>query len=62
MAGAPLAGGGLSMTGSQVQLTAVGLRSVLVGQISSLQGTAVRRARAQPHRDLADAARQSEHR
>jgi ferric reductase like protein len=39
MAGAPLAGGGLSMTGSQVQLTAVGLHSVLVGQISSLQGT-----------------------
>jgi hypothetical protein len=39
MAGAPLAGGGLSMTGSQVQLTAVGLRSVLVGKIISLQGT-----------------------
>ena len=39
MAGAPLAGGGLSMTGSQVQLTAVGLRSVLTGQITSLQGT-----------------------
>ena len=39
MAGAPLASGGLSMTGSQVQLTAVGLHSVLVGQISSLQGT-----------------------
>jgi hypothetical protein len=39
MAGAPLGGGGLSMTGSQVQLTAIGLRSVLTGQISSLQGT-----------------------
>jgi hypothetical protein len=39
MAGAPLAGGGLSMTGSEVQLTAVGLASVLTGQISSLQGT-----------------------
>ena len=39
MAGAPLAGGGLSMAGSQVQLTAVGLHSVLVGQIISLQGT-----------------------
>ena len=39
MAGAPLGNGGLSMTGSQVQLTAVGLRSVLTGQIVSLQGT-----------------------
>ncbi len=39
MAGAPLPGGGLSMTGSQVQLTAVGLRSVLTGQITALQGT-----------------------
>jgi sulfoxide reductase heme-binding subunit YedZ len=39
MAGAPLGGGGLSMTGSQVQLTAVGLNSVLTGQITSLQGT-----------------------
>jgi sulfoxide reductase heme-binding subunit YedZ len=39
MAGAPLPSGGLSMTGSQVQLTAVGLRSVLTGQIVSLQGT-----------------------
>jgi DMSO/TMAO reductase YedYZ heme-binding membrane subunit len=39
MAGAPIQGGGLSMTGSQVQLTAVGLASVLTGQISALQGT-----------------------
>jgi hypothetical protein len=39
MAGAPVPGGGLSMTGSQVQLTAVGLTSVLTGQISTLQGT-----------------------
>lgn len=39
LAGAPLPGGGLSMTGSQVQLTAVGLSSVLTGQIASLQGT-----------------------
>ena len=39
MAGAPLGNGGLSMTGSQVQLTAVGLSSVLTGQIVSLQGT-----------------------
>jgi hypothetical protein len=38
MAGAPMPGGGLSMTGSQVQLTAVGLRSVLEGKIESLQG------------------------
>jgi DMSO/TMAO reductase YedYZ heme-binding membrane subunit len=39
MAGSPVPGGGLSMTGSQVQLTAVGLASVLTGQINSLQGT-----------------------
>jgi hypothetical protein len=38
MGGAPLEGGGLSMTGSQVDLTASGLSSVLQGQIVSLQG------------------------
>jgi methionine sulfoxide reductase heme-binding subunit len=38
MAGAPLLGGGLSMTGSQVDLLADGLPSVMQGQIVSLQG------------------------
>ena len=39
MAGAPLGGaGGLSMTGSQVDLSAIGLASVLQGRIVSLQG------------------------
>jgi hypothetical protein len=38
MAGAPLDGGGLSMTGSQVDLLADGLPSVMEGQIVSLQG------------------------
>jgi hypothetical protein len=38
MAGAPVAGGGLSMTGSQVDLSAVGLASVLQGRIVTLQG------------------------
>lgn len=38
LGGAPLEGGGLSMTGSQVDLTAAGLSSVLQGQIVSLQG------------------------
>ncbi|MBV9309764.1 MAG: ferric reductase-like transmembrane domain-containing protein [Solirubrobacterales bacterium] len=38
MAGAPLADGGLSMTGSQVALAAPGLHSAMQGQISSLQG------------------------
>jgi methionine sulfoxide reductase heme-binding subunit len=38
LAGAPLGGGGLSMTGSQVDLSAVGLASVLQGRILSLQG------------------------
>jgi sulfoxide reductase heme-binding subunit YedZ len=37
LAGAP-AGGGLSMTGSQVDLTAVGLRSALSGRVVSLDG------------------------
>jgi len=39
LAGAPLDGGGLSMTGSQVDLLADGIPSVLEGQIVSLQGT-----------------------
>jgi hypothetical protein len=38
MAGAPIGGGGLSMTGSQVDLLADGLSSVMEGQIVSLQG------------------------
>jgi sulfoxide reductase heme-binding subunit YedZ len=38
MGGAPLQGGGLSMTGSQVDLAATGRSSVLQGQIVSLQG------------------------
>ena len=38
MAGAPLSGGGLSMTGSQVDLLVDGLPSVMEGQIVSLQG------------------------
>jgi methionine sulfoxide reductase heme-binding subunit len=38
MAGAPLSGGGLSMTGSQVDLLVDGLSSVMEGQIVSLQG------------------------
>ena len=37
LVGAPQ-GGGLSMTGSQVDLTAVGLRSAMAGQIVSLDG------------------------
>jgi DMSO/TMAO reductase YedYZ heme-binding membrane subunit len=38
MGGAPLAGGGLSLAGSQVDLTGPGLRSALGGKIVSLQG------------------------
>jgi len=38
MGGVPLDGGGLSMTGSQVDLAAVGHRSVLQGRILDLQG------------------------
>jgi hypothetical protein len=38
MAGSPAGGGGLSMTGSQVDLSAVGLATVLQGRILSLQG------------------------
>ncbi len=40
LAGAPIAGGGLSMTGSQVDLIANGASSVLAGQITSLNGSA----------------------
>jgi hypothetical protein len=39
MGGSPLPGGGLSMTGSQVALTASGMPSALVGRILSLSGT-----------------------
>jgi sulfoxide reductase heme-binding subunit YedZ len=38
MGGAPLPGGGLSLTGSQVDLSAVGMPSVLAGRIVSLNG------------------------
>jgi DMSO/TMAO reductase YedYZ heme-binding membrane subunit len=38
LAGAPIGGGGLSMTGSQVDLLADGFPTVLEGQIVSLQG------------------------
>jgi DMSO/TMAO reductase YedYZ heme-binding membrane subunit len=38
LAGAPLGGGGLSLTGSQVDLLADGLPSVMEGRILSLQG------------------------
>jgi DMSO/TMAO reductase YedYZ heme-binding membrane subunit len=38
LAGAPIGGGGLSLTGSQVDLIEDGLPSVLQGQITSLQG------------------------
>jgi hypothetical protein len=38
LAGEPVAGGGLSMTGSKVQLTAVGLTSALQGTVTFLQG------------------------
>lgn len=38
LAGAPIDGGGLSLTGSQVDLIASGVPTVLQGQISSLEG------------------------
>jgi sulfoxide reductase heme-binding subunit YedZ len=38
LAGAPIPGGGLSMTGSQVELEAAGLPTVMEGAISSLVG------------------------
>lgn len=38
LAGTPIDGGGLSMTGSQVDLIANGLSSIMTGQILSLQG------------------------
>ena len=38
LGGAPLEGGGLSLTGSQVDLSANGMPSVMAGQIVSLQG------------------------
>jgi sulfoxide reductase heme-binding subunit YedZ len=38
LAGAPLDGGGLSMTGSQVVLSAVGMPSIMQGQIVALNG------------------------
>lgn len=38
MAGQPLSGGGLSMTGSQVDLVVAGLPGVMAGRIVSLQG------------------------
>jgi len=38
MGGAPLPGGGLSLTGSQVDLTAAGMPSAMAGKILSLEG------------------------
>jgi DMSO/TMAO reductase YedYZ heme-binding membrane subunit len=38
LAGAPIQGGGLSLTGSQVVLQAAGLPTVMVGQVTSLAG------------------------
>ena len=38
LAGAPIGGGGLSLTGSQVDLIASGVPTVLQGQINSLEG------------------------
>jgi sulfoxide reductase heme-binding subunit YedZ len=58
LAGAPIAGGGLSMTGSQVDLIADGLPSVMVGQIESLQGEVfVARVRGSSGRALSVRAR-----
>lgn len=42
LAGAPLAGGGLSLTGSQVDLAASGLGSVLDGRVTALDGSRFR--------------------
>jgi hypothetical protein len=39
LAGAPIEGGGLSLTGSQVDLQAAGLPTVMVGRITSLVGS-----------------------
>ncbi|MGI8412780.1 MAG: ferric reductase-like transmembrane domain-containing protein [Solirubrobacteraceae bacterium] len=39
LAGTPIDGGGLSLTGSQVDLKAVGLASVMQGKVVSLRGT-----------------------
>jgi hypothetical protein len=41
LAGAPLGGGGLTMTGSQVDLLAQGLPSVMEGQVTSLAGQVI---------------------
>jgi methionine sulfoxide reductase heme-binding subunit len=41
LGGAPLAGGGLSLTGSQVDLTAPGLPSAFGGKVQSLSGNSV---------------------
>ena len=38
MGGAPLPGGGLSLTGSQVDVTAPGMSSAMTGQVTSLDG------------------------
>jgi sulfoxide reductase heme-binding subunit YedZ len=42
LGGAPLQGGGLSLTGSQVDLTAPGMPSVMAGDVVSLQGDSFR--------------------
>jgi DMSO/TMAO reductase YedYZ heme-binding membrane subunit len=42
LGGAPLPGGGLSLTGSQVALTAPGMPSAMVGRVLALQGSRFR--------------------
>jgi hypothetical protein len=42
LGGAPLSGGGLSLTGSQVDLTAPGMPSALGGKVLSLEGGSIR--------------------
>ena len=42
LGGAPLQGGGLSLTGSQVDLTAPGMPSVLSGRVTHLEGSRFR--------------------
>jgi hypothetical protein len=42
LGGSPLQGGGLSLTGSQVDLSAPGMPSVMAGQVVALQGSRFR--------------------
>jgi hypothetical protein len=41
LGGAPLPGGGLTLTGSQVDLTAPGMPSALSGKVTSLEGNRI---------------------